>query len=294
MANIGLVYAGGLSKGAYQIGFVDALLNYIDYKDIKGISGASIGALNAYALAAKKTEVAYDYWMNFHCPNLMILYKRFLINRLLNKTVDALIDDNDYLHCPVYVSGLSVFPTWNFKYYLMKDDYQSDWKKLLSGIIVFPIVAGVPRRFKHRLYVDGGIVDNIPVQPLFRQTDIDLIIVMHFDPKYKLDQEYLNSDKIILEIDLSVCNGYIKSTFNFSNDLIKTMYQSAYDYGMALFEKLFQNGLDDKKTIASVAEKHMSEEREIRALYANLDAIPTKLNRVFKRQQKKDNVVKRI
>ena len=294
MAKIGLVYSGGLSKGAYQIGLIDALMEFVDFDDIKAVSGASVGALNGYAFATKKLSVSREYWQQFHCPNIFLLYKQFLVNRLLSKTVNALMDDTDQMHCPFYVSALSVIPSWRFRYMKCTGEFKQDWKQLLSGIIVFPFVAGLPRRYKNRLYIDGGIVDNIPIRPLLMHDDIELIIVMHFDPKWKVDPELETNGKIILEIDLSVCNSYIKTSFDFSNKIINTMYASAYDYGLELFAKMFQNGTNDLETIQTVVDERLKEEKKLRALYWNIDGLPTKLNRIFKNHQKKPDVYQDI
>lgn len=48
--NIGLVLSGGMAKGAYQIGVLRAISEYIPISEIKYISCESIGVFNGYAL----------------------------------------------------------------------------------------------------------------------------------------------------------------------------------------------------------------------------------------------------
>ena len=47
--NIGLVLAGGMAKGALQLGALYALSEFIPLEEIKYVSCASVGALNSYA-----------------------------------------------------------------------------------------------------------------------------------------------------------------------------------------------------------------------------------------------------
>ena len=56
--NIGLVLSGGMAKGAYQIGALKAILNFLPIDEIKYISCASVGTLNGYAFAVNKLEHA--------------------------------------------------------------------------------------------------------------------------------------------------------------------------------------------------------------------------------------------
>ena len=62
--NIGLVLSGGMGKGAYQIGALRALNEFIPLKEIKYISCASVGVLNGYAYATDNLDVAEDIWKN--------------------------------------------------------------------------------------------------------------------------------------------------------------------------------------------------------------------------------------
>ena len=52
---IGIVFSGGFAKGAYEVGFCKALLEYTNFNNIKAVSGSSIGALIAkYVLSTSK------------------------------------------------------------------------------------------------------------------------------------------------------------------------------------------------------------------------------------------------
>lgn len=60
--DVGIVFSGGFAKGAYEIGFCKAILEYIKMKNIKAVSGASIGALNAYGFINNRLDYLCDIW----------------------------------------------------------------------------------------------------------------------------------------------------------------------------------------------------------------------------------------
>ncbi|MBR4852805.1 MAG: patatin-like phospholipase family protein, partial [Clostridia bacterium] len=63
--NVGIVLAGGFAKGAYQVGALKAIREFVPMEDVKYISCASIGALNGYAYATQKLEKAEEMWKGF-------------------------------------------------------------------------------------------------------------------------------------------------------------------------------------------------------------------------------------
>ncbi len=58
MPNIGICFSGGIAKGAFQIGFCKALLNYINPDDISAVSASSIGSWNAAAFLTNNIDFA--------------------------------------------------------------------------------------------------------------------------------------------------------------------------------------------------------------------------------------------
>ncbi|MBR6025666.1 MAG: patatin-like phospholipase family protein [Firmicutes bacterium] len=63
-----LVLSGGGSKGAYEIGVYQALLDMDVKVDI--VVGTSIGAMNAYIIAQNKFEVAKKLWLELTTPDV--------------------------------------------------------------------------------------------------------------------------------------------------------------------------------------------------------------------------------
>ncbi|MCM1381075.1 MAG: patatin-like phospholipase family protein [Muribaculaceae bacterium] len=62
MGKIGLVFGGGGSRGAYQIGMWKAMKDLGIDEDINMVSGTSVGALNAVLFALGDYQSAFNIW----------------------------------------------------------------------------------------------------------------------------------------------------------------------------------------------------------------------------------------
>lgn len=288
MVKIGLVLSGALAKGAYQVGFIDALIEKLGRNSIVGLSGASMGACNAYGVAANKMDTIKSIWAGFNYPSIFSIWKSMVFQNTIERTFNKLFDDQDYLDMPVYVSSVSTFPSLTFNYVKLEGPYQLDMRRFMKGAVGFPILTGGPKLYRKRLHTDGGVIDNIPIYPL-TTLDIDIIFVLHFDPKFELEKRLQLSDKIILEIDLSVCNAYLKKSFDFKQENLCNMQKSAYEYAKVLLDRLFKDMSLD--AIRIEAKKIMAEESKERLNYKALDTWPTRLNRLFAKYRVKDDVI---
>ena len=83
--NIGIVFSGGLSKGAFQFGFAKKMLEYINYSDIKVVSGSSIGFMNASAFSMNKIEELEEMWKTLHFENMQKAIKAMCFENVINK-----------------------------------------------------------------------------------------------------------------------------------------------------------------------------------------------------------------
>ena len=69
----GIVFSGGGTCGAYQIGFWKALRESGLEKRVTGISGSSVGAMNALLFAQGDLELAEKVWLSIYEWDLMAL-----------------------------------------------------------------------------------------------------------------------------------------------------------------------------------------------------------------------------
>lgn len=279
---LGVVLSGGLAKGAYQIGFINALLKYFRRDQIEYVSGASIGICNAYALSANKIPEIVKLWHSIDSSNIFSLWKELVLKKFIKKNIVNLVEEDDTLNIPMYITTLSVFPKFNFKYVRFAGSADMRWRDLIRGSIGFPVVTGSQVYFNRKFYTDGGVVDNIPIQPLLNK-NLDLIIVLHFDPSFNILRHCTPNNDNVLEIDLSVCSNFEKKSFDFSQKNISKMIKQGFEYGEELCKKLVKSS--NKKKLVKTVNSIVTENQRVRAIHDSLDKWPTRLNRVFKKHR---------
>lgn len=69
----GIVFCGGGAKGAYQIGVWKRLRELGLDKEIIGVSGASVGAMNSMLFAQEDYDRAKETWMQIRYNDLQAL-----------------------------------------------------------------------------------------------------------------------------------------------------------------------------------------------------------------------------
>ncbi|MDM8126719.1 patatin-like phospholipase family protein [Mediterraneibacter glycyrrhizinilyticus] len=71
MKGIGLVFAGGGGKGAYEIGVWKYLHEIGLDQYVRSVSGTSVGALNAALFVGSSYEIAEDLWLNIEPEKIL-------------------------------------------------------------------------------------------------------------------------------------------------------------------------------------------------------------------------------
>ncbi len=241
---IGLVLSGGGIRGIAHIGLIKVLEDHNIKPDI--VSGASAGALVG-ALYAKgySTETIIDFFHN--TPLFRISF--------FAKNKPGLLDMEKY-------------QTY-FKEYFPEDSFESLEKQLYitatnledgrldffsSGELINPLLASAalppvfaPVLINDKLYVDGGIMNNFPVEPL--ENNCDFIISSFVNPIEKVDKEDLNSTRKVLDriyhlgnysaaqVKFNLCqyvfrpNG-IENISTLDKKQIDIAYQIGYDHAL--------------------------------------------------------------
>ena len=178
---ITLCLSGGAARGAYQLGVISVLEE--NGIEIKAISGTSVGALIGAALACGKSA-AYIFQVirskEFRSVFQLSLGHGYLFKLNHNATViEKLIDKESFeaLEIPLHVTACDVeneSPVYYNKGAIFKE-------AVLASCSVAPLFA--PVHVKGRMVVDGGLVDNFPVEQL--QEYGYPIIGINLFPKYK-------------------------------------------------------------------------------------------------------------
>ncbi|MFD2914557.1 patatin-like phospholipase family protein [Psychroserpens luteus] len=192
--NTGLVLSGGGARGAAHIGAIKALEEFgISPTHISGTSaGAIIGALYA-------AGVSWSEMLNFFKTISIFQTTRYARNKpgFINseKFYDDLkvyfpIDDFNVLEKSLFITAANVI-----------DGTLKIFKK---GQLIKPIIASAsfpgvftPTEINGKFYIDGGTLNNFPVEPL--KKDCDKIIGIYVNPLKKISIKDLKHSYSVVE-----------------------------------------------------------------------------------------------
>ncbi len=275
---IGITLSGGLAKGAYQFGFLKALLTVIPKEDIEIVSSSSSGVINAYALCADKMEEVEKIWRTIDYDNIFEAMKDCWFHHALTNTFKSLVKPEDEVKIPFYAT-ITYCPILLIgRYYLIEGAFHKNWIKFFRASVGFPIVTGFPHFYKGLLTMDGGACDNIPIYPLMEKHKLDLIICIHFDSKYILRKAWRKSKTIVVDLDCSLGNDLRNDSFNFSTLILNKMLDAGYDYGIQVCKKLFEHGYGNLEGIRKSADELYQTEFDQRMREGTIDRLVTTLN----------------
>ncbi|NGX83893.1 patatin-like phospholipase family protein [Aequorivita sp. KMM 9714] len=168
MDNIGLVLSGGGARGAAHIGALKAFEEYgISPTHISGTSiGAIVGAL--YAADVHWTEI-----LKFFKNTSIFHTKRFAFNKPGFLDTEKFYDDLNFylprdnfdsLQKPLYITATNVL--------------NGKLKIFSKGQLIKPVIASAsfpgvftPTEINGSYYIDGGILNNFPVEPIKKHCD---------------------------------------------------------------------------------------------------------------------------
>ncbi len=160
---LGLVLSGGGVKGAAHIGVIKALEEYNIYPSV--ISGTSAGAIVGalYAGGYKWQEI-----LHFFKAVPMFQFSRYALGK------PGILDSEKY-----YVDFKKYFPEDNFAalkkplYVTATDIINGSLTYFNKGNLIKPILASAsfpgvftPVEINGKHYIDGGVLNNFPVEPL--------------------------------------------------------------------------------------------------------------------------------
>ncbi len=278
--NIGLVLSGGMVKGAYQIGALKAIQEYIPHQDIKYISCASVGTLNSYAYVTDNLETGQKLWEDL-CPGDTSLFlRRVLKGPAIPHIIDTLYGKSDKVPSNFYVTLLNL-ATKNVEYTDLSKVDPTMIPQYLNASVAFPVL-GSPAKIDDISYLDGGTVDNIPVHPLL-QHDPDYVICVYFDDSsYKF--ENTEFDKKVIKI-VFMNEGFIRESFFFSRKGIDAMIAEGYRKTHEILEKVFAHGHADLPYIYNAIEE--MDRGKLAKLRVTADVLITNLNKVMQKLTKR-------
>lgn len=279
--NIGLVLSGGMAKGAYQIGALRALNNFIPLKEIKYMSCASIGVLNGYAYATENLDRAEQMWQSICSKDTRLVISQILRSSMLQQNIVNLYDSEKQISAAFYCSLLDL----SHRNIVYKDLSTVDSNQIplyLKASVAMPVY-NRSVQLDNTSYFDGAMIDNIPVYPLLKH-NLDYIICIYFDDTcYKFENTYF--DNKIIKITFP-CESVLKQSVIFKQDSIDDMIKSGYDRTMYLLKAVFSEGYENLEYIYRTID-YMNRNNKNNSLRITGDVLVTNLNKITQRLTKR-------
>ncbi|MFR4229623.1 patatin-like phospholipase family protein [Clostridium sp.] len=244
---IGLVLAGGGGKGAYELGVWKALDELKLTKYITVFSGTSIGAFNSVLFAMNDMKKADELWEEVTMDKLVPISKSELIKRgiglyiggknlqlakkFLNyklehgaiandgaiEVVEKYLDFNKIKEnnkiCYAACTKLSDFSA---KYFKINEFDEETGKKIVLASASLPLIYDCTEVLGEK-YIDGGIADNIPIQPVYGE-NCNIIIVVLLSKEIQVDRTLYPNSKLIVISPENLDENTITGTLNLNTD----------------------------------------------------------------------------
>ncbi len=279
--NIGLVLSGGMAKGAYQIGALRALNNFVPLKEIKYISCASIGVLNGYAYATENLDCAEQMWKSICSKDTRLFISQILKSSMLQQKIVNLYDPEKSISSAFYCSLLDLSHR-NIVYKDLSSVNSDQIPLYLKASVAMPVY-NHSVQLDNTSYFDGAMIDNIPVYPLLKH-NVDYIICIYFDDTcYKFENTYF--DNKIIKIIIP-CESVLKQSVIFKQDSIEDMIESGYDITMYLLNSVFSKGYEDLEYIYRIIE-YMNRNNKNKCLRITGDMLVANLNKITQKLTKR-------
>lgn len=232
--NIGIVLAGGMSKGAYEIGCIKAITDYFGRESVKCVSASSIGTLVAYAFVSDQTDRLVRELKELDVRQSGKFFPSMSGNPVLQLKIRDMVLDADESWPRMYAT------VWNFTE--KKVDYipfhtlsKEEAQNYLSASVAIPLFnKGV--RLNDCTLFDGAFIDNIPVYPMTKE-ELDYIFCIYFDPQNYLFEEESFDEKIIKLNQFPTDNRW--ENFVFDPGRIDGMIRFGYEYARGRIERVF-------------------------------------------------------
>ncbi|HZJ89453.1 MAG TPA: patatin-like phospholipase family protein [Bacilli bacterium] len=289
---VGLVLGGGGALGSYQLGVLKALMEKDVHKEINYVSGTSIGAINALLLMSDMTFSEMEtLWTSIDNKKLYgdglgrykhdlkglfsisELYDLLLENRSITEIQKSHINGYATL---VHVPDDKVLSQINrrkMKLEIVHLNTAEDPYKVALASASIPLLFG-PTEIDGEYYVDGGVIDNLPIQALLDQ-GCDLIITVSLFAFTKVRK--FKGKVSLIDITPKHALGIPPlSIINFSPRAIVKNIELGYKNAREVLNYLDESGYAD----------FITERQTKKPLYLNLKLVQKKAKRLAKKKAK--------
>ncbi|WP_066892033.1 patatin-like phospholipase family protein [Clostridium nigeriense] len=266
---IGLVLSGGGGKGAYELGVWKALKDLGVDRYIDVFSGTSIGAFNAVLFAQDNLEAAEALWEEVTIEKLIPISKLDLLKRgiglvigsknlniakkYLNQRIEEgavskdgakeIIDkylniENVKRNNKICYAACTELPNFNVKYFKVNDYEENLGKDIVIASASLPLIYEATEVMGEK-YIDGGISDNTPIQPVYGE-GCDIIIVVLLSKEARIDRALYPNTHIIELYPRNLNESVINGTLNLNDEAKKNRIKEGYEDTIRLMEPIMK------------------------------------------------------
>lgn len=278
---LGLVLGGGGAKGSYQIGVLKALMEFEVHKKIECLAGTSIGAMNGVMLMSDLTnEEMRQLWNKIDNEKVYVdgygrfkddLKGIFSIKEVYKLLVENLSVENVHKSRIQGFATIVNIPDDSIIHQLDKHfmkletihlNKAPDPFKIALASASIPVIFG-PTKIEDSYYIDGGMIEILPVQALIDQ-NCDLIITVSLYTTVDIKQF---KDKVsIIDLTPEMPLGLDpSSSLNFSKKIMERNIELGYNNTIEIMTFLEENGYKDLET-AEIKEPIFLDLRTVRKL----------------------------
>lgn len=262
---IGLVLSGGGGKGAYELGVWKALKELGLDKYIDVFAGTSIGAFNAVLFAQDDISAAEALWDEVTMDKLVPISKFQLLKRgielaigshhlnLAKKYMVQKLEEGgvpkdgareiieDYLNIgkvkergKICYAACTELPDFTAKYFRINDYDDVTAKEMIVASASLPMIYDCTEVLGGK-YIDGGIADNTPIQPVYGE-NCDIIIVVLLSKEERVDKTLYPNTKIVELIPRNLNESTLKGTLNLDMPAKRMRIKEGYNDTISLLE----------------------------------------------------------
>ncbi len=224
MKKIGLTFAGGGGKGAYEIGVWKALKEYGVDKQITAVSGTSVGGLNGALFANGDIEQGLKVWESMSPDKILQINPQKIISAIgmlhpstrvltalssqlgflksegifgqkgLESIIRESLKDGDLKDkIPLYICATDVSDKLSWKP-LYKKLNELEYEKIVQYLLA---TSAIPVAFPTTIVddkelLDGFLTDNTPIMPLIEDEGCESIIIVLLGRSESITKEKLN------------------------------------------------------------------------------------------------------
>jgi NTE family protein len=222
---LGLVLSGGGSRGLAHAGVLKALVeNGLGPEAIAGTSsGALVGALHGGGYQAPDVLRFFETTSPFRLSRLAAFRKPGWIDtEKIAEDFRSFFPGDSFedLSLPLFVTAT--------------DLVQARLEIFSSGPLIRPLVASAsiplvftPIEISGRLFADGGILDNFPIEPLASLCDV--VIGVHVSPRARTEPQALDNSIAVAQRALEIGMFHVsRRKFHFADLVISPPALAAY------------------------------------------------------------------